>query len=225
MKKFGFTLAEILITLGIIGVIAAIAMPALFSNIEKATLEKQTLKFYNRLTTAFSNYKADNESPTITNIGFNSDNFVRDYFNAERCSTIADCFSDTYSFINPSKNNLSINFTSTFSDGNYTAYKLSDGTVFLIEGYDEEESYPLTIYFDVNGQKGPNRVGRDFWSVSVFYDGSLDESGALPEYKKGTQQQINTINGAIESRFQECLTSVYGGCFGHFMRNGFKFDY
>ena len=227
MKKFGFTLAEILITLGIIGVIAAIVMPALFSNIEKATLEKQTLKFYNILTTAFSNYKADNESPTITNIGFNSDNFVRDYFKAERCSTIADCFSDTYSLINPSQNNLSINFTSIFSDGAYTAYKLSDGTVFLIEGYDEEESHPLTIYFDVNGQKGPNKAGRDYWAVKAYYDGSIDEAFAFPEYKKGTQEQINSINSSIESSLQNCLKdNNYGaGCFGHFMRNGFKFDY
>jgi prepilin-type N-terminal cleavage/methylation domain-containing protein len=32
MKKFGFTLAEILVSLGIIGVISALTMPTLFVN-------------------------------------------------------------------------------------------------------------------------------------------------------------------------------------------------
>ncbi len=223
MKKFGFTLAEILITLAIIGVIAAIVMPALFSNVENATLEKQTLKFYNRLTTAFSNYKADNESPSITNIGFNPDNFVRDYFDAERCVNLTDCFSDVYTNIN---GNETWTLTNSFPNGNYIAYKLKDGSVFFIL-FDatEESGAPINVYFDVNGQNGPNRIGRDFWSVSVYHDGSVDEGHATPEIKKGTQQQINIMNNIIEDRFQSCLTNNYGGCFGHFIRHNFKFDY
>lgn len=218
MKKIGFTLAEILITLGIIGVIAAIIMPALFSNVERTTLEKQTLKFYNRLTTAFSNYKADNESPSITNIGFNPDNFVRDYFTAERCANLTDCFSGVYTHINGDGN-----WTPSFSYSN-TAYKLKDGSVFLID-YNPSEDSPIIVYFDVNGQKGPNRIGRDLWSVDVFHDGSVDESWATPENKKGSSTEIASMNARIENRFQACLTNQYSGCFGHFMRNDFKFDY
>ena len=38
MKKFGFTLAEVLITLGIIGVVAAITLPTLNSNTTMASI-------------------------------------------------------------------------------------------------------------------------------------------------------------------------------------------
>ena len=36
MKKFGFTLAEILVTLGVIGIVAALTVPQLVQNINKA---------------------------------------------------------------------------------------------------------------------------------------------------------------------------------------------
>ena len=44
MKK-GFTLAEVLITLGIIGVVAAMTMPTLIQNHQKRSLEVATQKF------------------------------------------------------------------------------------------------------------------------------------------------------------------------------------
>ena len=37
-KKLAFTLAEVLITLGIIGVVAALTLPALISNYKKQVL-------------------------------------------------------------------------------------------------------------------------------------------------------------------------------------------
>ena len=41
--NFGFTLAEVLITLGIVGVVAAITMPPLITNVtEKVNSERQT---------------------------------------------------------------------------------------------------------------------------------------------------------------------------------------
>ena len=43
---FGFTLAEVLITLGIIGVVAAITIPALINNYRAAKLKSQFLKSY-----------------------------------------------------------------------------------------------------------------------------------------------------------------------------------
>lgn len=49
MKKFGFTLAEVLITLGIIGVVAAMTMPTLVSKYRQRALEtafkKNVFKF------------------------------------------------------------------------------------------------------------------------------------------------------------------------------------
>jgi prepilin-type N-terminal cleavage/methylation domain-containing protein len=44
MKKNGFTLAEILVTLGIVGVVSAITMPTLISNNTKAQIGPKLAK-------------------------------------------------------------------------------------------------------------------------------------------------------------------------------------
>ena len=45
-KTYGFTLAEVLITLGIIGVVASLTMPALIQNSKKTETSARLKKFY-----------------------------------------------------------------------------------------------------------------------------------------------------------------------------------
>ncbi len=60
MKKFGFTLAEVLITLGIIGVVAAVTMPTLISNTKYKQVGTRLAKFHNNLENAARAYVAAN---------------------------------------------------------------------------------------------------------------------------------------------------------------------
>ena len=50
-KKYGFTLAEVLVTLGVIGIVAALTMPTLMANhqktVQKAQFKKAYSLFYN----------------------------------------------------------------------------------------------------------------------------------------------------------------------------------
>ncbi|MDR1327709.1 MAG: prepilin-type N-terminal cleavage/methylation domain-containing protein, partial [Heliobacteriaceae bacterium] len=46
MKKYAFTLSEVLITLGIIGVVAALTMPSLITKYEKQVTVTRLKKFY-----------------------------------------------------------------------------------------------------------------------------------------------------------------------------------
>lgn len=220
MKKNGFTLAEILITIGILGIIAAVTLPAINGNINNNALEKQTLKFYTQAQKAFDLYKVNNESDSIIGLGLqdNVDGFVKEYFSvAETCSKAEDCLSKEYGFID-SKNIIQ---TSSIYNNKFHMYKLKDGSVFSIDV--NEDSIPIAIFFDVNGKKGPNIAGRDFWTFSVFYDGSIDEGGITPEKK--AEWTSEELKKNIKFRFDNCKNGTYGGCFGHFMRNGFKFDY
>ena len=50
--KRGFTLAEVLITLAIIGIVAAMTIPTLISNHKKKTVETRLAKFYSTMTQA-----------------------------------------------------------------------------------------------------------------------------------------------------------------------------
>ena len=51
-KKSGFTLAEVLITLGIIGVVAAMTIPTLMMNYQKQVWESKLKKAYSVATNA-----------------------------------------------------------------------------------------------------------------------------------------------------------------------------
>lgn len=58
-KKLGFTLAETLITLGIIGIVAALTMPALLSNYRKHLTETRLKHFYSEINQAIKHAEID----------------------------------------------------------------------------------------------------------------------------------------------------------------------
>ena len=60
-KKIAFTLAEVLITLGIIGVVAAMTMPVLIQKYQNIVLENQFKKSYSMLSQALNKIYVDND--------------------------------------------------------------------------------------------------------------------------------------------------------------------
>ena len=60
IKTNGFTLAEVLITLGIIGVVAALTLPALIANFKDKELAVRAKKSYSIISQAIQKYQADN---------------------------------------------------------------------------------------------------------------------------------------------------------------------
>lgn len=62
--KKGFTLAEVLITLGIIGVVAAITIPGLMTAYKKRVIETRLLKFYTTINQAIKLAEADYDDRT-----------------------------------------------------------------------------------------------------------------------------------------------------------------
>ena len=60
IKKVAFTLAEVLITLGIIGIVAAMTLPAVISNYRKTTVEVKLKRFYSVFNSALKRSEVDN---------------------------------------------------------------------------------------------------------------------------------------------------------------------
>lgn len=60
VKKTAFTLAEVLITLGVIGVVAAMTMPTLIQNHRKHEVETKLKKFYSVMSQALKLSEAEN---------------------------------------------------------------------------------------------------------------------------------------------------------------------
>ena len=59
-RKIAFTLAEVLITLGIIGVVAALTIPTLMANQRKKVVETRLAKFYSSINQAIVRSEVDN---------------------------------------------------------------------------------------------------------------------------------------------------------------------
>ena len=59
-KRIAFTLAEVLITLGIIGVVAALTLPSLITNYQKQVIETRLSKFYTTMNQAVLNSQIEN---------------------------------------------------------------------------------------------------------------------------------------------------------------------
>ena len=238
-RTFGFTLAEVLITLGIIGVVAAMTMPTLIQNQQKRSLEVATQKFYSMMSQAVKQYMADYGIDDLRNSPLASDNYedttspeaissIRDFVTTylkvvKECDHDAnDCFAPEYKGWDGKK--ADSNFTTDTNYDDYRDYVLADGSIIRIGYYLTEN--PIELYVDINGKKGPNRIGYDLWSMSIFYDGSIDECELKPECKKDNECiDANSPSEVRAWRFEGCQQGAYGGCFGHFLENGFKFDY
>lgn len=82
IKRYAFTLAEVLITLGIIGVVAAMTMPALIANYKEKEVITKAKKDYSLLMQAFSLAQADsgtlNDYSTLFLAGSTSDDVAKE---------------------------------------------------------------------------------------------------------------------------------------------------
>jgi len=72
-KKLGFTLAEVLITLGIIGVVAALTTPALIQNTGSAQIGPKLAKAVSTFNTASQNLLVENGVNRVTSVASTSD--------------------------------------------------------------------------------------------------------------------------------------------------------
>ena len=64
-KRFGFTLSEVLVTLGIIGVVSAMTVPTLMNNYQRQAYVTQLHKVYNEFLQVFERYMADQKVDTL----------------------------------------------------------------------------------------------------------------------------------------------------------------
>ncbi len=186
MKKSAFTLAEVLITLGIIGVVAAMTMPALISNHNKSVVEARLSKAYNIFSNAIRLSEIDNgmmkDWPTGANLDMDHfwNVFIKPYYvgarlclNCQECGYSSDCNSVALHKKWSGGSNWTLN-----SDSSRILFQLNDGTVIFFPRNSTDingnPAYVSSLFIDINGPKKPNEAGRD-----VFYFNRNYKSGII----------------------------------------------
>lgn len=172
LKFTAFTLAEVLITLGIIGVVAALTIPTLINNSDKQEFLsrfKENYSIFSQITTQLNNECGGSVTGCLAtpNAG-NDDTQTRfDFLNLYKAklSVAKDCTNGTTKgcFINAYYKNLN----GTDSAMNFEAgYWTGDARIQLTNGVSVGARWITNapgIIIDVNGPKGPNQFGKDFF--------------------------------------------------------------
>ena len=177
-KKVAFTLAEVLITLGIIGVVAALTLPTVITKYQKQETIVQLKKAYTTLSNVSKLSQVENgEMQTWDNeLLFQKDikkyvqTYYLPYFQGEKSLTWID---KNYKITNLADGTV----LSARSDSYIASVKSLDGQLFLFNKTQQGQGY-LWIFADINGAKGPNRIGRD---VFVF-DGRNYATGDVDKH-------------------------------------------
>ncbi len=205
MKKIkSFTLAEVLITLVIIGIIAAITVPVIMANAQKQETISKLKKVYSTISQATKRAIIDNgpadewiNDPKYVDTGLDQDYYfniyIKPYYNAE------DCFAPTPK-CGYTEDSVWTKLDNTTDEVHYYgplahAFMLSDGTYikFWMDGGPTTCENPLgggcypQYYVDINGPKGPNKYGHDVFVFDIESPEGLVGNKYNEEFcKKGT---------------------------------------
>ncbi len=172
-RKCGFTLAEVLITLAIVGVVAALTLPNLIANYRDRETVVKVKKVYSSLSNAYllakSKYGSLSEWEGLSGGTGNIDDaslFLKRL--GENMNLLKNCDKDASCFKQGSgvQNYKNLGGTEErFGSGvtNFASMILADGT--LVSAYvSEVASISVALIVDINGTKSPNVVGKDaFW--------------------------------------------------------------
>lgn len=171
-RKTAFTLAEVLITLAIIGVVAAIVLPTLINNSKEAEFHAAWKKKFAEFSQAAK--MADKDGIMLHDIcDYNHrEECLNDFLNYMRYTkkcwngvpVLGVCFAS---------NPLFLNKVSAAYATNPAGAILPDGSSFAID---------VDIQVDVNGPKPPNVWGRDIYVIEIKTNNQLIPAGAFGTY-------------------------------------------
>ena len=230
MKKFGFTLAEVLITMTIIGVVAALTTPALYNNAHNAQVGPKLAKIKSTIENANEQLMQVEEvgrlSTLLTDIPDDS-SINQEYVNmlstnmrleqGTRSSSISDFY-----------NNAIGNITLTDIDGGQLQGITDRNIIDVLTwqtveganiGFDMQANRGADgghwfIYVDINGSSTPNRFGRDIFAFILNNNGSLTPYGEFNNANNNASWQNlcpsgGPVNNADATAGLACTATIF----------------
>ena len=187
-KKVAFTLAEVLITLGIIGVVAAMTLPTLINNAQNKQLEVAFKKSYSALSQIAQRVALEDYGGQIPDNALGESlGYYAKYLNGKRCTGAAEngcpanADGDNYcNFMYKTYKDFSGKVSAPCIGNDYVVNVVSGSTFYFDFANEGEDIYEKQfVVIDVNGwQKRPNRSGYDLFLFSISRDGKVTAGGA-----------------------------------------------
>ena len=232
-KKAAFTLAEVLITLGIIGVIAAMTIPNLISNYQNAKYIAQLKKSYLVLGQAIQFIQRDfgdvsswtwKESGDYENF---LNTYFKPYFSGSKIYSPSDwktpmCYEQDIGFQTSSGTKYSYKwldngYISTPFTKSTASIRLKDGTCIGVIG-GHYSTWERTLAVDTNGSaKGPNTAGKDLFFFQIDDNTKLIPYGFDWSYEDLASNKQHACNKNAENPGFTCAARV--------MKDGWQIKY
>lgn len=199
MKK-AFTLAETLITLGIIGIVAAITIPGLINTYRDKATVNQLKKTYSILSQAHKMAIAENgeaDSWDIGDRGESGDSSLKLYQMykpylkiSEDCGKSSGCFKNGYRAMYKGTVPWQPSSWST-----YARTTLLDGTSLAFYSAGSGcKSVCGSVYVDINGRGSKNQAGIDYFKFLIYKD-KIEPISPKQTYEKCAYKDTSNLNG------------------------------
>lgn len=203
MKKNGFTLAEVLITLAIIGVVATMTLPALMTNTAEQQAKTALKKGINTLTEAAQMNQAIDgfDYASLTSSGTDSE--AQSLYGLLAKRTSVDYLKSGEGRLRQNGNVVANNYVVFFRDGAAISFPQdvkSDTDRRSAEMQDDGMVYGIPVLFDTNGLKGPNIVSNCLGEAMGVSSDSTAEGATI---------QCTGSNRVIKDQFGVRLRAGY----------------
>ena len=205
-KSFGFTLAEVLITLGIIGIVAVLTIPQVVKNYKEKATVTHLKKAYSIMGQAWQMATLKYGEFQDWGLAGGDEDILVDrmapFFNAIKVCHIAnlgDCMPDTM-YLSSVGTNYNNWVRDTSSSWKRSALVLSNGVVLMmnIPLASSQTNAVVQFYVDLNGKDKPNKLGEDFFYFYVTDKGRIYPCGhistLLDDVEKQTFFEQNCLN-------------------------------
>ena len=246
MKKNGFTLAEILITMSIVGVVSALTIPSLVSSYKKdvwgTSLAKAVNAFSNACSMMIIKDGADGIFDTKAWVEIENGggiNSVTKHLGKSLTITETGNGNDFYSGLNVRmKTTTTTNISNKFGD--YPYYKTKNNITYLFrpitlgtdQFHEELDMVAGDLIIDVNGKDSPNIFGRDIFGFLLNNDGRLIPYGdteSLHITDKVKTSSLGDTSRVTDNWKTSCSNAVAnnGGptCTAKVVNEGYKINY
>ena len=221
INKNAFTLAEVLITLGIISIVASMTLPAVVSKYKEKVLVERLKQTYSIFSQAYlraiqENGPADSwdigEAITITMEGAEKlyDIFSEYIRQGEQCREEYGCFAEEYKTLSGGVYGFAPKNHDTYARG-----ILPDGVAFAVTShgtgcnfvnYNEYNTICGVVYVDLNGYDRPNQAGVDYFGFFITTKG-LQPLG-LPGWDGGSNGYTCEYQGTSSGNGTGCTAWV-----------------
>ena len=208
--KIAFTLAEVLITLGIIGVVAAITLPSVLTNIQNKDLQAQFKKSYSEWNQVAMQFMVDH------------DQSIPDYTSEYGVGAL---INELPKYVKGFRKFS--NWTFEDKDENGSAVTTTPYPIYALKGYRVATMCDISGYyndisgrfisfedkpqkgfngprlcFDLNGDKKPNKIGLDIFYFQFTTDGHIISEGT--EHPNNNYELDSAMSGTVKAEPKYC---------------------